>query len=170
MSTELFDFEYIRLRCRHFHNTMTTTPVSTKPPKEETKKKSDDLSRADFKARVQKYFESVENLNKQRKVEGGFMQPTTVPGLAQHLVWPVDKLVNYPQDGQFADIIEFAMVNLESWLNDAIITKQIDKAVGMMMLKSYFNYTDKDGKKAKDNKSSRSISRVLDEIEQGKTS
>lgn len=136
-----------------------------KPPRNNKSVKSDDLSRADFKARVKEYFEMNAKLNEARKIDGGYASPLTVPGLAAHLVWPVEKLCNYPADGKFYDIVEYALVQLESFLNEAIFTKRIDKSIGAMMLKSYFGYSDKEERRKILKESRRSISRVLDDIE-----
>ena len=107
----------------------------------------------------------IESINKKNKIEGGLEAPITIPGLAQHLVWTVDEFMNYPADGKFARIIDFAKVQCENYLLDAVIQGKINKNIGEMLLKTYFGYKDKNEKKKLAQEYRRSISRVLDEIE-----
>ncbi len=134
-------------------------------------KRTDNLTRAEFKERVLKYFEYVGEANKKKKVEGGVAIPLTPPGLAQWLNWSTEKLVTYPEDGIFFDIVELAMQQCENFIVEAIFSKSLDKGIGTLMLRTYFGYSDTKSKaEAKLQKAKRSISKVLDEMDNAKTS
>lgn len=130
-------------------------------------KRTENLTRQEFKDKVKEYFSMVESQNKQRKVEGGVRVPITPPGLAQHLNWSTDKLVTYSEeDGLFHDVIQVALQQCETYIVNAIFSKELDKSIGTMMLKTYFGYSDSKSKTdAKLAKAKRSISKVLDELD-----
>lgn len=121
----------------------------------------------EFKGRVADYFKFVKKENEKRKSERLFVKPYTIPGLAEHLKVTTDFIVNYPEDGKYSDIIEFASTKCENFILDAIFSKSIDKAFGKYLLETYHGHgkkdKDKDNELEKKKKKLRSISDILDE-------
>ncbi len=127
--------------------------------------KSEDLTKQEFKAEVMAYFKHNAEVNKTRKVERGVAVPITLPALAEHLGWPTTRLINYPEDGKYFEIIEFAKVKCENFLLDSIYAKTVNLAIAKMLLETYHGYGTSKQKEKENKKRLRSISTILNEIE-----
>lgn len=154
---------------------------------------TDDLSVQEFKERVIEYFqernievlygrlsrltaESVtmnqdridETTKKIRDIEAGKVSPITIPGLALHLNWSVNRLVEYSPEGKFSSPISYAKTKCESFLLDSMFSGKIDKTMANMMLIKYFGYGE--GKQNRSRSSGgeqrrQSISEIIDGME-----
>ena len=116
-----------------------------------------------FKKLVTEYFEVYclyekrdDYLSEKRKQP----LPYTIPGLAEHLVCFTEELLTYPKDGPLSKIIAFASQKCEVFLINGLVTGNISKSVGDVLLKLYFNTKKEDEEKPQ------SISDALNSLDQ----
>ena len=70
--------------------------------------------------------------------------PLTLPGLAEHLKCMTSDIINYPKSGPLSNAIGFASLKCENFLINGLITGEINKSVGDVLLKLYFSSSKKE--------------------------
>ena len=110
------------------------------------------MDKDQLKEVIKDYFKNCDNLK----------STYTLPGLAEALGWSVQEIMDYPIEGDFFKVIEYAKIKCENSIIDGALKGRVDKGTANIILKTHFGYKDK---KEVEVKGKLSISKVLDELE-----
>ena len=136
----------------------------------QTKFEIDAIPKEILKGQFAAYFESKQSAKPNPL-------PFTLPGLAMWIKIPLREFILYPETGPLYTVIQHAKSKCENDLIDRMYKKEIDRTTGLLFLKNHFGYLDiakalseeeRKLKKKESLQAKRSISDILDSIEQKK--
>lgn len=114
------------------------------------------LSPKDFASLIRKYFSVCDARSPKT--------PYTATGLALHLDWVPDDLINFSHESLLFPFIEKAMLECEEALIQSMLSGKLDRGTGTLLLTNHFGYRNKADIPNNEPKR-RTISEVLNEIE-----
>ncbi len=113
------------------------------------------LSPKEFATLIRKYFSVCDARSPKT--------PYTATGLALHLDWVPNDLINFPHESPLFPFIEKAMLECEEALIQSMLSGKLDRGTGTLLLTNHFGYQNKAD--VREEPKRRTISEVLKELE-----